>query len=158
MVRNYKNMNILFVCLGNICRSPMAEFIAKDIIKKNKLSNIKINSCGTSGYHNGEGMHKGTKSILNKYGIDSLGFISKEINQTLVDESDYIIVMDKNNYKNVLSKFNKYKNKVHEMVEYSSLGYNEVPDPWYTGDFDEVYKVLSDAIKNLLKELNYKIK
>ena len=103
-------------------------------------------------------MHKGTKSILNKYGIDSLGFISKEINETLVDESDYIIVMDKNNYKNVISKFSKYKNKVHEMVEYSSLGYNEVPDPWYTGNFDEVYKVLSDAIKNLLKELNYEIK
>ena len=92
-------------------------------------------------------MHKGTKSILNKHGIDSLGFISKEINQTLVDESDYIIVMDKNNYKNVLSKFNKYKNKVHEMVEYSSLGYNEAPDPWYTGDFKKAYEDINLGIK-----------
>lgn len=129
-------MKITFVCLGNICRSPMAEFIAKNIINQKGLKNFIIDSCGTSGYHDGEGMHPGTKKILNKYSIPSNGFISKKITNQIFDSSDFVVVMDNSNYNNIVNMFGDNK-KIIKICKYSN-NYSQVPDPWYTNNFQEV--------------------
>ncbi|TKX31806.1 low molecular weight protein-tyrosine-phosphatase [Campylobacter estrildidarum] len=143
---------ITFVCLGNICRSPMAEFVMKDLIKKKNLQNkFIITSAGTSGEHDGEGMHFGTKNKLTNLNIEHQNFVSKKLTQKLCDESDFIITMDNSNFNNVLKNFKNTQNKLLKMTDFASeLGYNEVPDPWYSGNFDETYKIISLACNNLL--------
>ncbi|KFB07903.1 low molecular weight phosphatase family protein, partial [Malacoplasma iowae DK-CPA] len=92
-------VKITFVCLGNICRSPMAEFICKDlIVNKYKNNNITVDSAGTSGYHDGEYMHQKTANILQKNNINNKPFVSKKITSNLVNESDYVFAMDNSNY------------------------------------------------------------
>ncbi|MBM0636625.1 low molecular weight phosphotyrosine protein phosphatase [Campylobacter sp. VicNov18] len=143
---------ISFICLGNICRSPMAEFIMKDLIKKANLQKeFFITSAGTSGEHDGESMHPGTKNKLLAFNIDHQGFISKKLTQKLCDESDFLITMDNSNFKNVQTNFNNTQNKLLKITDFTpDLAYNEVPDPWYSGNFDETYEILSLACKNLL--------
>lgn len=146
---------IVFVCLGNICRSPMAEFVMKDLVKKANIENkICITSAGTSGEHNGEGMHYGTKNKLSSLNIEHKGFISKKLTQNLCDESDFLITMDDSNFKNVIKNFAQTERKVLKMTDFAPhLGYKEVPDPWYSGNFDETYTIISQACKNLLEKL-----
>lgn len=146
---------IVFVCLGNICRSPMAEFVMKDLVKKANIENkICITSAGTSGEHNGEGMHYGTKNKLSSLNIEHKGFISKKLTQKLCDESDFLITMDDSNFKNVIKNFAQTERKVLKMTDFAPhLGYKEVPDPWYSGNFDETYTIISQACKNLLEKL-----
>ncbi len=146
---------ITFVCLGNICRSPMAEFIMKDLIKKANLEqDFFITSAGTSGEHNGENMHYGTKNKLTSLNIEHKNFTSKKLTQKLCDESDFLITMDNSNYKNVLKSYKNVENKTLKIIDFApNLGYDEVPDPWYSGNFDETYTILSKACENLLKQL-----
>ncbi|MBZ7967081.1 low molecular weight phosphotyrosine protein phosphatase [Campylobacter sp. RM9756] len=146
---------ITFICLGNICRSPMAEFVMKDLIKKNKLEEFFfVTSAGTSGEHDGEGMHFGTKTKLESLNIKHQNFKSKKLTQKLCNESDFLITMDNSNFNNVLKKFNNVENKLLKMTDFApNLGYNEVPDPWYSKNFDETYKIISLACENLLNFL-----
>lgn len=86
---------IVFVCLGNICRSPMAEFVMKDLVKKANLEKeFFITSAGTSGEHDGENMHYGTQNKLKSLNIKYQNFTSKKLTQALCDESDFLITMD----------------------------------------------------------------
>ncbi len=149
-------MKIIFVCLGNICRSPMAEMIAKDFIKKYKINNLIVDSCGTTNYHEGENMHYSTKQTLLKNKINIDNFTSKPISKINIDDYDYILVMDNQNYQDVIKKlFDNNKIKIKKIIEYSDFDYSEVPDPWYTNNFDETYKILSNAILNFLKEQKF---
>lgn len=143
-------MKIMFVCLGNICRSPMAEFVMKDLAKD---KNYIISSSGTAGYHNGEDMHDGTKKLLKSKNIACSGFVSKKLSLKHCEEFDLILTMDESNYNNVISAYPEFKDKVKPICKYCDLGYKNVPDPWYTGNFEEVYMILNNSCKNLLKEL-----
>ncbi|MBF0805134.1 MULTISPECIES: low molecular weight phosphotyrosine protein phosphatase, partial [unclassified Neisseria] len=97
------------------------------------------------------GMHYGTKNKLAQLNIEHKNFTSKKLTQKLCDESDFLITMDNSNFKNVLKNFTNTQNKVLKITDFSpSLNYDEVPDPWYIGNFDETYKILSLACKNLL--------
>ncbi len=146
-------MKIAFICLGNICRSPMAEFIAKDYVKKNNLINIDITSAGTAGYHDGEDMHRKTKSLLISKNIDCTGFVSKKISKTLFENSDVIFVMDDSNYEDVINEFGENP-KIKKITDYcTNKNIKYVPDPWYTNNFDEVYSILSDAILNFFESI-----
>lgn len=147
-------MNIIFVCLGNICRSPMAEYICKDLLKnKYKKLNINVDSAGTFGYHDGEDMHKSTKNKLIENNIKNINFISKKITQKLFNENDMIFVMDKSNYENIVKVFGN-SNKVVFITDYLvNQKYDYVPDPWYTNNFDETFSILSESIDNFLNSL-----
>ncbi|MCX2682500.1 low molecular weight phosphotyrosine protein phosphatase [Campylobacter sp. MIT 21-1685] len=146
---------ILFVCLGNICRSPMAEFVMRDLLIKAKLQDkFEVLSAGTSGEHNGEQMHYGTKKILNAHNIPSTPFRSQKLTQKLCDEANYILTMDNSNFNNVMKTFNNIQNKIIKFGSFTKeLHYNEVPDPWYSGDFDESYTIISHGCVKLLEKI-----
>lgn len=149
-------MKVIFVCLGNICRSPMAEFICKHLLKtKYKNLHLKISSAGTSDWNKGQPMHRGTAKKLEENNIEHEGFSSKKITKKMFDENDLIIVMDDSNYSDVTREFHN-KSKIKKITEFlveNKFKYNEVPDPWYTNNFDETYKILSESINNFLDKL-----
>lgn len=91
---------ILFICLGNICRSPMAEYIFRNMAAKRGIA-VQTASAGTSGWHDGEGMHCGTADVLDGLGIASQGFVSRKIKKSDVNDYDYLIVMDDSNLRDV---------------------------------------------------------
>ncbi|EAL7523486.1 low molecular weight phosphotyrosine protein phosphatase, partial [Campylobacter coli] len=81
-------------------------------------------------------------------------FTSKKLTQALCDESDFLITMDNSNFKNVQKNYKNTQNKLLKITDFAShLGYDEVPDPWYSGNFDETYQIISLACKNLLSHL-----
>ena len=146
-------IKICFVCLGNICRSPMAEFIMKDKIKKLNLENkYYIESRATSYEEEGNDMHIGAKQILDNHNIFYKKHRAKRLEKNDYDKFDYFICMDDANIKNTINIFESdIQNKVIK------LNTENVKDPWYTGDFYETFNDLNNGIENILKgELNEK--
>lgn len=146
-------IKVLFVCHGNICRSPMAEFIFKDFVKKKHIEDLfYIESCATSTEEIGNPVHYGTKRILNNLGINCSEKRARQITQKDFSDFDYIIAMDKNNLR-WLNYYNG-KEKVKLLLEYANLN-RDVRDPWYTGNFIETYDDIAlgiEAFYNYLKE------
>lgn len=151
---------ILFVCMGNICRSPAAEGIAKALVKKKGLDEtIEIDSAGTLDYHTGESPDERMIRHASKrgYRLDSRArqFNSKKD----FEYFDYIITMDNDNFSEItsLDKNNKYKDKIFKMVSFSAkLKVDEVPDPYYSSSngFEYVLDILEDAIEGLLNKVD----
>ena len=151
-------IKILFVCLGNICRSPSGEAVMNGLVAKNNLQDrIACDSAGTIAYHTGESADARMKkhALKRDYNLTS---IARQIQQFDFERFDYIITMDKENYKNVLLLDSKvqYKNKIFMMMNFATQ-YNdsEVPDPYYGGDqgFEYVLDLLEDACLGLLKHI-----
>lgn len=151
-------INILFVCMGNICRSPSGEAVMNDIIKKRSLENaIKCDSAGTLAYHEGEEADPRMKVHASKreYNLTS---IARKIEPIDFEKFDYIITMDRENYNNVLLLDNQkiFRSKVSMMTDYSTThNAEEVPDPYYGGDqgFEYVLDLLEDACEGLLEHI-----
>ena len=144
-------IKVLFVCHGNICRSPMAEFIFKDYLKKKKMDDLfHIESCATSSEEIGNPVHYGTKRILDNLGIDCSSKRARKIKQQDFFDFDYIIAMDKNNLR-WLNGYNGIE-KVKLLLEYAGLK-RDVRDPWYTGDFEETYEDILLSIESFFKYL-----
>ncbi len=146
---------VLFVCLGNICRSPAAEGIMKSIVKKNDYEKqIEIDSAGTIDYHAGEQPDARMKSSAKKRGY-ILDSIARKFNPDVdFDSFDYIVAMDNENYYTLLEldQDGKYIDKIHKMIEFSSLeDVDEVPDPYFGGSsgFEIVLNILEDASSGL---------
>ena len=119
-------IKVLFICHGNICRSPMAEYLFKE-------------SCATSSEEIGNPVHYGTKRILNSLGIDCSKKRARRINPSDYQEFDYLIIMDENNRWNLNRIIgNDSLKKVHLLLEYAKLN-RDISDPWYTGDFNKTY-------------------
>lgn len=144
---------ILFVCLGNICRSPMAEYLCREIAMQHGLP-LEVSSAGTSGWHDGEYMHCGTADVLDGLGIDSRDFVSKRVKSSDWEYFDYLIVMDDNNLAEMEKRFGKHKKlfKITDLLPENSR-YTEVPDPWYTGNFQETHAILQQCCGILVKKL-----
>ena len=144
-------IKVLFVCHGNICRSPMAEFLFKDYVEKNgKSSEFSIESCATSTEEIGNSVHYGTRRILNNLGIDCSKKRARQITQKDFEKFDFIIAMDYNN----LRWLKGYKGfeKVKLLLEYAGVN-RSISDPWYTGDFNETYDDIMLGIKHFYKYL-----
>ncbi|WP_100895631.1 low molecular weight protein-tyrosine-phosphatase [Cellulophaga sp. RHA19] len=145
---------ILMVCLGNICRSPLAEGILKNKVDP---TTTFIDSAGTAGYHIGNAPDPRSIAVAKKYGID----ISKQVCRkfTVKDFKEFtnIYVMDNNNYNNVvaLAQNQEQKNKVSLLLEHTNTSTTEVPDPYYGGDqgFENVYNLIDQACNNIAKTL-----
>lgn len=137
---------ICFVCHGNICRSPMAEFIFKDKVNKLGLKDYVIVSRATSSEEIGNDMHRGTKRMLDLNKIPYTKHCAKRLCETDYNEYDYFICMDENNIRNIKYIFNK-DDKIIKLLD------RDVKDPWYTGNFDETYDDIVMGIDKLLKML-----
>lgn len=147
-------IKIVFVCHGNICRSPMAEYMFKDYVKKlNKSDNFIISSKATSTEEIGNMIHYGTKKILDKLNIDSSMHRASQITLADYNYYDYIICMDSNNIYNlnrIIKKDNL--NKVKRLLDYTSLK-RDISDPWYTHDFNKTYEDIKIGLEGLYKAL-----
>lgn len=149
---------VLFVCLGNICRSPAAEgILAKKLKELGLENNIEVDSAGTGGYHNGDLPDKRMRQHGKRrgYNFDS---ISRKITLNDFDEFDLIITMDDSNWSNVLrlAPDLESEKKVHKMIEYfTKYQFDHIPDPYYQGadGFELVLDLLEDACEGLLNAL-----
>lgn len=155
-------VKILFVCMGNICRSPSGEAVMNKLVKRAGLENeIECDSAGTIAYHEGEPADARMKrhAISRGYRLTS---ISRRFEEIDFENFDYIIAMDESNY-NDLHSFDyskKYENKIFMMTDFTKNGnYREVPDPYYSGPegFELVLDILEDACAGLLEEIKTKI-
>lgn len=153
-----KKIRILFVCLGNICRSPMAEFVMRHLIEKNQLSNyIKVDSAGTSGWHDGENMHSSTYQMLKQHGIDCENFVSKRLPENALQTYDYIAVMDDNNLYDVKQYLEcDDVQRIFKLTDFCE-DFDFVPDPWYTGNFSQTYKIINQCCLKWLEKLKHEL-
>lgn len=138
---------ILMVCLGNICRSPLAEGILASKLNSTKF---EIDSAGTAGFHVGELPDRRSIATAKQHGIDITNQRSRKFVKNDFQEFDYIFAMDQSNFSNILSlaETSEHRAKVHLMLNQISPNSNaEVPDPYYGGDqgFENVYQMLDDA-------------
>jgi protein-tyrosine phosphatase len=148
---------VLMVCLGNICRSPLAEGILKSKVNSNT---IFVDSAGTGGYHIGNKPDTRSIAIANKYAININDQRCRKFETQDFDEFDIIYVMDKSNYTNVISKSRNSKDaaKVKLILDEVTLDINEVPDPYYGNEdgFDNVFHLIDKACEVIAKKLNTK--
>ena len=148
-------VRVLFVCLGNICRSPLAEAIFNHKVnRKNLQAYFEVDSCGTSNYHIGDKADTRTIATARKHGININHFVRQFTSDDL-EEFDFIIAMDSSNHQNILrlSDNEMHAEKVFLMREFDSQGKGEeVPDPYYGDErsFQEVFEILDRSTDNFL--------
>lgn len=146
---------VLFVCLGNICRSPSAEGVFADLIKKRGLESLfEIDSAGTAGYHVGERADPRMRDHASRRGIE-LTSLSRKLIPADLEKFDYILGMDDSNMLNIrrLDPQGKYASKIYKMTDFCSIhSHDEVPDPYYGGEagFELVLDILDDACTGFL--------
>lgn len=146
-------IKILFVCLGNICRSPMAEYVFKDLVDKENLSDdFYIDSAATSSEEEGNGMHYGTRKKLIEKNINFDNHIARKIKKEDYDKYDFIIGMEESNIRNIKKIIGiDTKNKVYRLLDFSKRP-RDIADPWYTGNFDITF---DDIFEGCIALLNY---
>ncbi len=151
-------VKVLFVCMGNICRSPMAEGVFHKLVNEAGLDDrISIDSAGTHSYHVGDAPDQRAQATLLDQGIDISGLRGRQVADPDFKHFDYIVAMDTANLNNLKRRapFN-YQKKIRLMLSYSRKFPNlDVPDPYYGGaeGFDQVLKMVEDAGQGLLKEI-----
>ncbi len=149
---------IMFVCHGNICRSPMAEFIFKDLIEKRHLSHkYEILSSATSTEeiwgNVGNPVYPPAKKELSKHGISYEGKRAVQVKKSDYDNFDLFLVMDSNNLRNIMRIFGSDpESKVYKLLDYTGFG-GDVADPWYSGDFTTAYSDIHKGCERLLEML-----
>lgn len=145
---------ILMICHGNICRSTMAEFVMKDMVRKAGLENkYYIESAATSREEIGNDTHPGTKRKLTEVGIPYTKRRARQVTKNDYAEYDYLVIMDQNNLRNLNRIIGEDPdNKVFKLLEFAGKS-RDIADPWYTGNFDETYDDVVEGCQALLEHL-----
>lgn len=149
-------VNVLFVCLGNICRSPMAEAVFRHLVKEEGLAEaISVDSAGTASWHEGKPPHEGTQEKLTELNISFDGMTARPVRQEDFTLFDYIIVMDEQNLKDLKHSYQiDDRTVVRKLMDFVPNPEEEnVPDPYYTGDFDYTYRLVREASDYLLEHI-----
>ncbi|KAB7672529.1 low molecular weight protein-tyrosine-phosphatase [Bacillus sp. B1-b2] len=152
-------VKVLFICLGNICRSPMAEAVFRNLVERDRLSaTISCDSAGTGGWHTGNPPHQGTRDILKLNKISDTGIFARQLLDKDLEQFDYLIAMDNSNISNIKKLSEALDGtKVRLLMDYTEhYSGKEVPDPYYTGNFEEVYELVKDGCEGLLQEIKSK--
>lgn len=140
--------SILFVCHGNICRSPMAEFYFKYLLKEDENeNNFFVFSRGISNEENGNDIYNEAKRVLQKNGIPFSQHRAQKVTTSDINRSDYIFLMDDEN----LNAFNRIFGNINKVEKLSSS--NNIEDPWYTRDFDRAFSEIKNACDILYRKL-----
>ena len=144
-------IKVLFVCHGNICRSPMAEFVMKDMVKKAGVEHLfEIASAATSTEEIGNPVHYGTREKLRQVGISCAGKTARQMTKADYQDYDLLIYMDRNNLRNM----NRItggdpEGKISSLLSFAGSA-RDIADPWYTGNFDETYRDVQEGCRALL--------
>ena len=148
------SLNIIFICMGNICRSPMAEFLLKDMVKKAKIDNLfNISSAAVLDENVGKPVCDGTQKELKKHNIPYTKRVSRRLTKELCDEADYIICMDDAIGNLAISiGGEEVKNKLHKLLDYSDEPM-DIVDPAETNDFERTYREVSKGCFAFFKYL-----
>jgi protein-tyrosine phosphatase len=146
-------VHVLFVCLGNICRSPMAEAIFKKMVADAGLDGqIAVDSAGTGSWHLGEPAHRGTLRVLQQHGIDYAGR-ARQISAADMNPDHIIVAMDQENLDDLYRRFGDHS-RLYRLLDFAAHGdERDVPDPYYTGNFDYVYRLVEGACRGLLEKI-----
>ncbi len=144
-------IRILFVCLGNICRSPMAEAIFQKMVDEAGLSDqIEVDSAGTGAWHVGDQAHRGTRQILAQHHIEYNGRSRQVTAADMGNQSTYIITMDQSNSNDLTAQYGKHP-RLSRLLDYATQSNQKnVPDPYYTSSFDVVYRLVENGCRGLL--------
>lgn len=145
-------VKVVFVCLENICRSPMAEgLFRKEVANAGLTDEIEIDSAATGTWNLGKPPHRGTREVLKKHGINYEAMRARKVTDADFEQADYIIGMDQNNIAD-LNALNKNKDvTIRSLMSFvSGKEEEEIPDPYYTGDFDETERMVTEGVKALL--------
>ena len=145
---------ILFICHGNICRSPMAEFIMKDLVRQRGLEDdFYIASCATSTEEIGSPVYPPARAELAKHGIGCAGKTAVQLTKADYDKYDMLVIMDERNAKNAARILGgDPERKISKLLDHTCTG-GDVADPWYCGNFDRTYSDILRGCRGILDEL-----
>lgn len=155
-------IRVLFVCMGNICRSPMAEGTFRHLLKNEGLTKyVHVDSAGTHSYHVGASPDKRSQQIANRYGVNLRSIKARPVSPNDFVKFDYILAMDKDNYKHLLDLCPQPndRSKIQLFLDYApELKEEEVPDPYYGGliGFEKVMNLVEEAAIGLLNHIREK--
>ena len=147
-------VRVLFVCLGNICRSPMAEAVfRRRVLDAGLAERFEIDSAGTGDWHVGSPPHHGTRALLDARKISYHGMVARQIVRGDMSAFDYILAMDAANLRN-LRALGKPSGQLAAFLDYApQCPETDVPDPYMTGDFEETYRLVDAAAEGLLRAI-----
>ena len=147
-------IKVLFICLGNICRSPMAEFVFRDMVQKRGLAaRFHIASAATSSEELGNPVHRGTTEKLKEYGISTKGKYAVQLKKKDYQEYDYLIGMEYRNIRGIQRIIGSdSEHKVSMLLDFTGNP-RDIADPWYTGNFDKTYDDILEGCEGFLNYL-----
>lgn len=147
-------IKVLFICLGNICRSPMAEFVFRDMVQKRGLADrFHIASAATSSEELGNPVHRGTTEKLKEYGISTKGKYAVQLKKKDYQEYDYLIGMEYRNIRGIQRIIGSdSEHKMSMLLDFTGNP-RDIADPWYTGNFDKTYDDILEGCEGFLNYL-----
>lgn len=155
-MEGYKMMTkILFVCHGNICRSPMAEFVMKDLVRKaGRAAEFSIASAATSTEELGNPVYPPARRMMAAHGIDCTGKTARQLRKADYAQYDYLIGMDQANFRNMQRMCGGDPDgKIHLLLDFTDRP-GQVADPWYTGDFQATWEDVLEGCEGLLRHID----
>lgn len=145
-------VKICFICLGNICRSPMAEALMREEVKKRHWEDkVQVDSAATGDWNLGSAPHPGTANLLASKGISTDNMYASLLEADAADHYDYLIGMDDSNIQNI-QKIVGSSDKVYQLLDFTDQA-GPIADPYYTGNFDLTYDLISKGIQGLCQHL-----